>query len=294
MSKSLVKIGQYIDYQKGKAPVETFDSFKEGFKPYLSPEFLRGISQPLYVEPNGRLVEIGDSEVIVLWDGSNAGEIFISKEGILASTMTKLIIDEEEFDKLYFIYSMKYLEYILKAKTAGSGIPHVDKGILKNLEVYKPEKPEQKAIAKILSTVDDLIQATKETITKAERLKKSLMQNLLSGKLKPDGTWRTEDEFYVDEKYGKIPKTWSYKKLGSVFTECQYGLSKAMNETGKYPIFRMNNIENGKMIAAPMAYIDLSNKEFEKYKVNKGDILINRTNSLELVGKVGIFDLEGE
>jgi type I restriction enzyme S subunit len=48
------------------------------------------------------------------------------------------------------------------------------------------------------------------------------------------------------------------------------------------------------MIAAPMAYIDLSNKEFEKYKVNKGDILINRTNSLELVGKVGIFDLEGE
>ncbi len=59
--------------------------------------------------------------------------------------------------------------------------------------------------------MDDAIHAVKNTIEKAERLKKALMQNLLTGKLKPNGTRRTDDEFYTDEKFGKVPKGWEVK-----------------------------------------------------------------------------------
>jgi type I restriction enzyme S subunit len=83
-------------------------------------------------------------------------------------------------------------------------------------------------------------------------------------------------------------------KLGELLLGCEYGLSKQMSASGCYPIFRMNNIENGRMIADPLAYINLADSEFERYRVRKGDILFNRTNSLDLVGKVGIFDLEGD
>lgn len=85
--------------------------------------------------------QVDDGEVIVLWDGSNAGEIFISKKGILASTMVKLDFDEAEIYKPYYSYSFQYLEYVLKAKTAGSGIPHADKGVIKRLEFFKPKYP---------------------------------------------------------------------------------------------------------------------------------------------------------
>ena len=43
------------------------------------------------------------------------------------------------------------------------------------------------------------------------------MQNLLTGRMKPDGTLRKEDEFYVDEKFGKVPKGWEVKKVKECF-----------------------------------------------------------------------------
>jgi len=225
MSQELHKIGGYIGFQKGKPPKTTFENQENGMLPYLSPEYLRGLDDPLYVEPNERLITIDDDELIVLWDGSNAGEIFLSKKGVLASTMTKLIVDHSAFGHRYFTFSMKYLEYLLKAKTAGSGIPHVDKGIVKNLEIAKPPLPEQRAIASVLSKVDDAIAATKNTIAKAEQLKKALMQNLLTGRLKPDGTRRTDDEFYIDEKFGKVPKGWEVKKLRNITSGIVMGQS---------------------------------------------------------------------
>ena len=212
------KIGKYItNYIKGKTPKVLFDSELLDTLPYLSPNYLRGVSNPeLYAKQDAKTIVIDDGEVIVLWDGSNAGEILISKKGILASTMTMLKFDETEINKAYFGYSFQNLEYILKAKTAGSGIPHADKGVINKLEFYKPSPHEQTAIANILSKVDEAIASVQGSIAAAERLKKSLMQNLLTGRMKPDGTLRKEDEFYMDEKFGKVPKGWKWGKLSEV------------------------------------------------------------------------------
>lgn len=43
------------------------------------------------------------------------------------------------------------------------------------------------------------------------------MQNLLTGKMKPDGTFRTPDEFYIDEKFGKVPVGWEVKRVDALF-----------------------------------------------------------------------------
>lgn len=218
-SEMMEKVENYITgYIKGKTPKMLFDKEENGCLPYLSPDYLRNISQPeSYAQPDSKLVVVNEGEVIVLWDGSNAGEILISKKGILASTMTLLEFDENEIDKNYFGYSFQQLEYILKAKTAGSGIPHADKGVINKLNFYKPSLPEQASIANILSKVDEAIESVKKSIEAAEKLKKSLMQNLLTGRMKPDGTLRTEEEFYEDEKFGKVPKGWEVKKVKNCF-----------------------------------------------------------------------------
>ena len=209
------KIGNYITgYIKGKTPKILYNNMQEGALPYLSPDYLRGKGLPeQYAEHSGNSILVDDGEVIILWDGSNAGEVLISKNGILASTMTLLEFNEEKIDKKYFGYAFQNLEYILKAKTAGSGIPHADKGIIKRLDFYKPDKAEQAAIANILSKVDEAIASVQNSIAAAERLKKSLMQNLLTGKMKPDGTLRTPKEFYIDEKFGNVPIGWEVKRV---------------------------------------------------------------------------------
>ena len=245
------KVENYITgYIKGKTPKMLFDKEENGCLPYLSPDYLRNISQPeSYAQPDSKLVVVNEGEVIVLWDGSNAGEILISKKGILASTMTLLEFDENEIDKNYFGYSFQQLEYILKSKTAGSGIPHADKGVINKLNFYKPSLPEQVSIANILSKVDEAIESVKKSIEAADKLKKSLMQNLLTGRMKPDGTLRTEDEFYEDEKFGKVPIGWEVKKLGNLFHIKAGGdlqenfYSPIYDEQHKCPIFS-NTIEN--------------------------------------------------
>ena len=76
---------------------------------------------------------------------------------------------------------------------------------------------EQKAIAKLFTKVDEAIASVQNCIAAAERLKKSLMQNLLTGKMKPDGTFRTPDEFYIEEKFGKVPVGWEVKRVDVLF-----------------------------------------------------------------------------
>ncbi len=69
-----------------------------------------------------------------------------------------------------------------------------------------------------------------------------------------------------------------------------------MNESGiGYKIFRMNEIVERRMFdGGQMKCADISAEEFAKYKLNCGDILFNRTNSIEHVGKTGLFDLPGD
>lgn len=86
------------------------------------------------------------------------------------------------------------------------------------------------------------------------------------------------------------------RSIDSLAHAIQYGLSKPMNESGiGFKIFRMNEIANARMVdGGSMKTIDITPKEFAQYKLNPGDVLFNRTNSIEHVGKTGLYDLQGE
>ena len=175
-----------------------------------------------------------------------------------------------------------------------TGIRNLDWKQYIKVAIPKPSPDEQSAIAAMLSKVDETIASVQASISAAERLKKSLMQNLLTGRMKPDGTLRKEDEFYVDEKFGRVPLGWEVKKVTEVADYVQYGLNQASSEKGKIPMLRMNNIVKGKMTNVPLVYVELNDSLLQQYKLEKGDILFNRTNSLDLVGKVGVFELDGD
>lgn len=103
------------------------------------------------------------------------------------------------------------------ALVTGSNYPAISENQFRKLELLSPGVDEQRHISNALSLVDTAIVSTQASIAAAKKLKQALMQNLLTGKLKPDGRWRREDEFYIDPKFGRVPKRWSVTKGKALF-----------------------------------------------------------------------------
>lgn len=84
----------------------------------------------------------------------------------------------------------------------------------------------------------------------------------------------------------KDPSTWL--PIGRVLLKCEYGISVAMNTHGAgYPMFRMNELDNC-LALRPEKHADIPAPLFEQYRLKRGDVLFNRTNSFEFVGRTGI------
>lgn len=177
-------------------------------------------------------------------DGANAGTVFYRNGRFNCTNVcgTLKLKNPEKVDTKLFSYLISREAYKHVAVVGNNKLMNNVMGKIK--VTYPKDISEQRKIASILTKVDDAIQAVKNTIQKAERLKKSLMQNLLTGKLKPDGSWRTEDEFYVDEKFGKVPKDWLFGRFKE-FSVLQRGKDLTDNEVvqGGYPVVKSNGVQ---------------------------------------------------
>ena len=93
----------------------------------------------------------------------------------------------------------------------------------------------------------------------------------------------------TETEIGLVPEGWDVVRLGEVIGGTQYGLSMRGNQQGQYPILRMSNLIDGRVNTSDLQYVDLDEASFNKFRLNGGDILFNRTNSFELVGKTALF-----
>lgn len=182
-------------------------------------------------------------------------------------------------------------ERISSVSEGTTGLGNLDLRYLKNMDIVYPNPTEQAAITNILSKVDEAIAAIQNSIDSAERLKKGLMQNLLTGKMKPDGTFRTPEEFYSDPKFGKVPLGWEVKKVKD-FGDVVTGKTPP---TDKPDVFA--NKEEGYMFITP-GDVDVSKyiEETERYVSAKGikySYLLPANSVCEVcigstIGKIGI------
>lgn len=91
-----------------------------------------------------------------------------------------------------------------------------------------------------------------------------------------------------EEKPFDLPDNWRWVSVGDACTNIQYGTSKKSSETGKVPVIRMGNLQGGRIVYDKLAYTS-DDSEIEKYPLEVNDLLFNRTNSMELVGKTAIY-----
>jgi type I restriction enzyme S subunit len=279
------KLRNFVTLQKGKPPAQQ-PYFGPDAELYLTPEYLRGRASAEPVKPSANAVRVSDGDTIVLWDGSNAGEFFRARRGILASTMSRISHDDT-FDNEYFFYAVKSWESYLKGQTSGSGIPHVDKEVLGKLEVFQFDKPEQTKIAEILSTVDRAIKQTEALIAKQQRIKTGLMQDLLTHGIDEHGNLRSEQTHQFKESpLGRIPVEWEIVELSTITPSADsitYGVLKpGPFIEGGVPLLQIEDVIHGEIGVNSLHRISPElDAQYKRTRLHGGELVVS------LVGTIG-------
>ncbi|MNL94765.1 Type-1 restriction enzyme EcoKI specificity protein [compost metagenome] len=160
----------------------------------------------------------------------------------------------------------------LVALATGATYPAVSDKIIKSLPFVPPSFFEQQRIASILDKADSLRRKRREAIRLVEEFLRAVFIDMF-------GDPETN------------PKSFAKGTIRNLVSSANYGTSeKASEQMGQYPILRMNNITyGGGWNFSSMKYVDLDEVSAHKYLTQKGDLLFNRTNSKELVGKTAVY-----
>ena len=175
----------------------------------------------------------------------------------------------------------KFAEYYLVFKDlnefiTGAIVQKLTQQALKNIPIPVPPLPEQEKIVAELDCLSGIIEKKKQQLKEFDALAQSIFYEMFGDP--------------IDNEKG-----FAIKHLGDIANSVNYGTSSPAVEGGKYTYLRMNNLTyNGYLDLTDIKSIDIPEKDLDKYTVRKGDILFNRTNSKELVGKTALFDLENE
>lgn len=179
------------------------------------------------------------------------------------------------YDKMKVFYSM------------GGGLRQSMKySDLKRLPILLPPLPEQTAIATFLdretAKIDALIAEQQRLIELLKEKRQAVISHAVTKGLNPHASMKPSGIEWV----GEVPKHWCVYSLKRCFRSVDYGISDSLDSEGTVGILRMGNIDNGKVVLDDLKFVDAVDPLL---LLQPKDLLYNRTNSLDLIGKVGMF-----
>ncbi len=151
-----------------------------------------------------------------------------------------------------------------------------------------PQNPDDEPASVLL----ERISAEKQALIKAGKIKKDKHESVIVTRDKvPYEIIDGKERCITDEVPFEIPDSWCWCRLGAISKNIQYGTSQKSSKEGKIPVLRMGNLQNGKIIYDKLVYSS-NDDEISRYPLLYNDLLFNRTNSREIVGKTAIYKAE--
>ncbi|OED72171.1 restriction endonuclease subunit S [Vibrio crassostreae] len=195
--------------------------------------------------------------------------------GLATTELVPMLPDPTRLDRRYlahYLRSEKFVNWVSE-QVAGAKMPRVSMKIFWDHEIPLPPLAEQKRIAVILDKADAIRQKRKQAIDLADEFLRSVFLDMFGDPV-------------------TNPKGFPLGTIRDLVDTANYGTSGKASETdGEFPVLRMGNITyQGGWDFTDLKYIDLTEKELPKYLVHRGDLLFNRTNSRELVGKTAVYN----
>lgn len=208
------------------------------------------------------------SKPVVIFGDHTRTLKYIDFDFIVGADGVKILIPKDDLIGKFLFYYLKWY------KIPSLGYSRHYK-LLKEISVPIPPILIQQDIVSELDQLSDIISLKQQQVKEYYALIESVFYDMFGESIR-------ENKLQI-------------KTIDELATDVKYGTSKAGGTEGIFKYLRMNNLTNdGYLDLNDIKYIDLSDEEVEKYVVRKGDVLFNRTNSRERVGKTALFDQEEE
>ena len=239
--------------------------------------FFQGNADFGEVYPNERVwcnepKKIAEPDDILISVRAPIGALNYAKDKCCIGRGLAAISIEDAVERNYVYHLLKARNSELNNKGTGSTFKAIGKAVLEELQVPQISHVEQQKCMDMMDLLELIMRAQKAELNKLDELIKARFV----------------------EMFGSMPqneKGWKIGTIRDVVKDVHYGSSRKASDDGKYPYLRMNNItDSGELDLTDIKRIDVPDNELDKCTVRKGDVLFNRTNSKEHVGKTCVYN----
>ena len=185
----------------------------------------------------------------------------------------------------YHLLSENARQYFEAAAT-GVGYPAIGDKDFNAFTVTLPPLPEQQRIATYLAAscaaIDAAVSAKRRQLDTLEALRKSIIQRAVTFGIEANPKLRQVNSDWIRD----VPSHWDVCRVKRVVARMDYGIGVSTGDEGRYPVLKMGNVQDGEIQFAKLDFID---EVDDNLILERGDLLYNRTNSPDQVGKAAIF-----
>ena len=276
----MAKLGEVCTIVSGSTPKTSVTSYWDGNIKWITPAELN--EDTFYIMDSVRhITEEGKEKTglsylptgtVILSSRAPIGKTAIAGCEMCCNQGFKNLICSDAIYNEYLYFFLKSKTDYLNSLGRGATFKEISKSIVESIEIPLPEVNQQKEIAEKFKKLERLISLRKQQLAKLDELVKARFVEMF-------GT------------YPANPFEWDTGKIKDAVLDVRYGSSRPAVEGGKYPYLRMNNITyDGKLDLTDIKRIDVPDNELDRCTVRRGDVLFNRTNSKELVGKTCVYN----
>lgn len=258
------------------------------------------ISQEGLKKSSARLLPKG---TVLMTSRASIGYVAIAGSEVTTNQGFASFICKEAVYNHYLAYwLLGNADYFIEQAT-GTTFKEIIKSKLRNFTFPLPPLPEQERIVEriesLFTQLDAGVSALKRSKAALKRYKASVLKAACEGRLVPqDPLDDSAEEMLrklgkkplVKNDFAELPQGWCWALIGTFIRKIQYGTSdKANEDTFGIPVLRMGNIVDGQLDFSKLKYLPKNTPGLDNLILEPGDLLFNRTNSAELVGKTAIY-----
>ena len=277
-----VKLGDICEIVGGSTPKSNVPEYWDGDVKWITPAELNEDAYVLY-DSVRKITELGvhktgltsfPAGTVILSSRAPIGKVAIAGCEMYCNQGFKNLICSDAINNKYLYWFLKGKTDYLNSLGRGATFKEISKQIVANIEIELPPVEWQVEIAEQFEMIASILQHRREQLSSFDELIKARFVEMF-------GTYPLNE------------KGWPTGTIRELVTEVRYGSSRKAAEggSGKYPYLRMNNITySGELDLSDTKTIDIPEEELDKCTVRRGDLLFNRTNSKELVGKTCVYN----
>jgi type I restriction enzyme, S subunit len=265
-------------------------------------------------QPVEKQYYVQDDDLLISWSATLDAFIWNRGKAILNQHIFRVEEDRTKVEKKFLFFVVRAFLETLKSQVHGTGMQHITRGPFESTRIPLPSLPEQKRIVARIESLFAESRTARDALERIPALLKRFRQSVLASAFRGELTERDSNDEPASVLLARLPKSgrlrksdaeaappdtsdlpelpegWVWASFGQLVESLKNGIYKPPEVYGSgTPCLRMYNIEDGKIVLRDLKLMRLSKSDIEEYQLMPGDVLVNRVNSRELVGKAAVI-----